>query len=94
LACVTRALAAARASFEVLSSRLARLSWRLARAWIARTATAPTSATSTAAVAVITAVRLRRAQRRARRDSGSRQAATGSLAIHRSTSSASARHEP
>ena len=39
-------------------------------------------------------VRCRPAQRRARRVKGSRQAKTGSSAIHRSMSSASARHEP
>ena len=43
-----------------------------------------------AAAAEVTAVRFRFAHRRARRDSGSRQAETGSSAIHRSTSSASA----
>ena len=64
---------------------------RLARVCTASTVAVPASATSTAAAAVVTAVRFRRAHRRARRENGSRQAVTGSSAIHRSTSSASAR---
>src|SRR5262249_11554999 len=48
---------------------------------------------SSATAAPVTAGRCRRAHRRARREKGSRQAETGSSAVHRSTSSASARHE-
>ena len=71
---------------------LACLSRPLAWVCTASTAAVPASATSTAAASEVTAVRFRRAHRRARRDNGSRQAVTGSSAIHRSTSSASARH--
>ena len=76
-----------------MSRPLACFSSALARACTARTAASPTSATTSAAAAAVTAVRCRRIHRRARSASGSRQAETGSSAIHRSTSSASARGE-
>ena len=65
----------------------------LARAWTPATAPSPTTPATNATTAAATAVRLRRAHRRARREKGSRQAETGSSAIHRSMSSARARHE-
>ena len=66
-----------------------------ALAWVctASTAESPTTPATSATAAAVTAVRFRLAHRRARRDSGSRQAETGSSAIHRSMSSASARGE-
>ena len=63
----------------------------LARVCTASTADSPTTPATSATAAAVTAVRFRFAHRRARRDIGSRQAETGSSAIHRSTSSASAR---
>ena len=81
LARVTLALAAAR-------SRLALLRSLLALVWTASTAPVPASATSTAAAADVTPTRCRVSQRKSTRVHGSRQAPTGSSAIHRSTSSA------
>jgi hypothetical protein len=63
----------------------------LACACTARTAARPTTPAARATVAAVTPVRWRLAQRRARRAHGSRQADTGSSAIHFSTSSASDR---
>ncbi len=63
----------------------------LAQAWTPATAPSPTAPATNA---VATAVRLRCAHRRVLREKGSRQAETGSSAIHRSVSSARARHEP
>ena len=62
----------------------------LARVCTTRIADSPTTPAISATAAAVTAVRFRFAHRRARRDSGSRQAETGSSAIHRSTSSARA----
>ena len=78
-------------SLATASSLLAVCRLAFARVWTASTAAVPTSATSTAAPAAVTSVRLRRAHRCARRARGSRQAETGSSAIQRSRSSASAR---
>ena len=64
----------------------------LGRVWITRTADSPMTPATTAAAAPVTTVRLRFA-RRARRESGSRYAVTGSSAIQRSMSSASARQD-
>ena len=65
----------------------------LARACTASTADRPTTPASTAAAAPVTPVRCRVSQRDSFRVQGSAQAETGSSAIHRSTSSARARHE-
>jgi hypothetical protein len=85
----------ARSYPSALAAASSVFAWRsawLARVCTASTAAVPASATSTDAVAAVTSVRFRRAHRRARCPKGSRQAATGSSAAHRSTSSASARH--
>ena len=100
-ALVVSARASSASFFALMVAALATVSWRFfrSRAAFARDCTAATAArpirpASSAAAAPVTAVRWCRAHRRARADSGSRQAETGSSAIHRSMSSASARHEP
>jgi hypothetical protein len=83
---------------EAVNARLASRS--PASAWVtsalafvctASTAASPTTPPKSAAATDATAVRFRFAHRRTRRDSGSRQAETGSSAAHRSMSSANAR---
>ena len=65
----------------------------LARACTAATAPRPITPATSATAAAATAVRCRRAHRRARIETGSRQAVTGSSASHLVTSSARARAE-
>ena len=86
------ALVSASRAREVFS--FAAFNSRFARVCTTATAASPIKPASTAAAAPLTAVRFRRAHRPARRETGSRQAVTGSSASQRSTSSASARHEP
>ena len=93
----TAAFERASASLEAASATLAsrspasaRVTSAFACVCTASTVESPTTPAIKATAAEATAVRLRFAQRRARREIGSRQAETGSSAIHRSMSSARA----
>jgi hypothetical protein len=83
-------IASTASSYRACTAAFERLSSALAFVCTTRTADSPITPATIAAAAPVTFVRFRSAHRRARLASGSRQAETGSSAIHRSRSSDSA----